>query len=276
MFGILGAFAAAVAYGAATVVQAVGVRDMAAADSRIRWRGTMRFGGGLALDLVGFLASFAALRELPLFFVEAAVASSIAVTALLAALLRHVRLGVADIAGLALTGLGMVLLALSAAAGPARRLGDKPGWALLLTGVLLAAVVAVIWRRESQAFDAVVLALFSGLGFGFVGIAARTIELRHPWNLLLHPTLWALLVHAAVAVVAYGLALSRGRVVAVAAITFAAETVMPAAIGLGFLGDAVRPHFVLVAASGFIATLGGSIMLAAQAEPAVSGPARRE
>ena len=69
---------------------------------------------------------------------------------------------------------------------------------------------------------------------------------------------------------AFAVALERGRVVTVAAVTFAVETVVPAAIGLVWLGDAVRPgpSWVVVAVLGVVATLGGSIALASHVEPA--------
>ena len=83
--GLLGAFAAAVLYGAATVLQAAGVRSLrlvpagAPLPARL-WAGRL-YAVGLALDGLGFLASIAALRTLPLFVVQSAIASSVAVTA---------------------------------------------------------------------------------------------------------------------------------------------------------------------------------------------------
>ena len=86
--GLLGAFAAAVLYGAATVLQAAGVRHLrtvpASAPLAARlWAGRL-YAVGLGLDAAGFLASIAALRTLPLFVVQSAIASSVAVTAVLA------------------------------------------------------------------------------------------------------------------------------------------------------------------------------------------------
>ena len=66
---------------------------------------------------------------------------------------------------------------------------------------------------------------------------------------------------------AYGLALSRGRVTTVAALTFATETVIPAVIGLVALGDRVVPGQAPTAAVAFVVTLGGCIALAGRAEP---------
>ena len=54
---------------------------------------------------------------------------------------------------------------------------------------------------------------------------------------------------------------------AVAAITFAIETVVPAAIGLALLGDAVRGSTWPLAIAGFVITLGSCFVLAGQSEP---------
>ena len=125
------------------------------------------------------------------------------------------------------------------------------------------------------------LAVASGLGFGGVGIASRVLVVPDPWvGLLLSPTAWAIVAYAAVALVCYGLALDRGSVTTTAAVTFAVETVVPSAIGLVLLHDQVRAGYPVVAAVGFVATLGGCIALAHRSEPppepdeVESGPGR--
>jgi hypothetical protein len=52
----------------------------------------------------------------------------------------------------------------------------------------------------------------------------------------------------------------------VAAISLAIETVVPAAVGLRWLGDAVRPGFTALAVLGFLATLGGCLALSRSGE----------
>lgn len=278
--GLLGAAVAAIAYGAATILQALGVRRVSAvaagASVWTRLAAGRLYGLGLVLDGFGFLASVAALRRLPLFLVESAVASSVAVTALLAVLVLDVRLRRIEVAALGVTSVGLVLLALSAEPGPGRHVGAAAGW-LLLASVAPVVLLIVIGSYDRAAGRAtVVLATASGFGFAIVGIAARTLHVRHPWwSTAAEPVVWALAAQGVLASVAYGLALHRGRTTTVAAITFVVETVLPTAVGLAFLGDTIRTHFVPIAAVGFIATLGGSITLAGYAEtPSVTdGPA---
>ncbi|GAA2479157.1 hypothetical protein [Terrabacter carboxydivorans] len=272
--GLFGALLAALAYGAATVLQAVGVRRAAALPPGTAVLGRVRaawpYAVGLALDGVGFLASVAALRTLPLFLVESAIASSVAVTAVLSVLVLHVRLGVPEVVALLAVGAGLTGLALTAADGPAVHPGPAATWWLFAAAVLVAVLLVVGVRDRSR--GAVLLSVAAGLGFGGVGVAARLLEIPSPvWALATDGLAWALVVHAVLATVAYGMALSRGRVTTVAALTFATETVLPAAVGLVALGDRVGPGRAPWAAAAFVVTLAGCIALASRAEPGEAG-----
>lgn len=274
--GLLGALLAALAYGAATVLQAVGVRRAGALPAGTslfaRVRAGWPYAAGLALDGLGFLASVAALRTLPLFLVESAVAASVAVTAVLSVLVLHVRLGATEVVALVAIGAGLTGLALTAAEGPAVRPGSSATWWLLAAAVLVGALLVTGAVDRDRGRGAVVLSIAAGLGFGGVGVAARLLEVPSPVSALATDGIaWALVVHAGLATVAYGLALSRGRVTTVAALTFATETVVPAVIGLVALGDRVVSGHAPAAALAFVVTLGGCIALAGRAEPA--GPA---
>ena len=271
LVALLGAAVAAIAYGTATVLQAIGVQRMAAVpDGAALWTRLVAgrlYAFGLILDVLGFLASVASLRTLPLFLVESAVASSVAVTAVLAVLVLDLRLRHAEITALAVIGVGLVLLAVSAEPGPAHHAGAVAGWVLLGTAALVALMLLIGLRDANSARASLILATAAGAGYGLVGIAARALEVRHPWwRTAADPVLWALLAQGALAVIAYGFALHRGRVTTVAAITMVVETVFPAIVGLVFLGDAVRDHLTLLAVIGFVATLAGSLALANQAE----------
>jgi len=278
--GLVSAFAAAVLYGGGTILQAVGVRRAGAEPlegwwARV-WAGRL-YAYGLLLDALGFLASLLALRTLPLFVVESAVASSVAVTAVLAVMVLGVRLSGREVAALVAVGVGLVALAFSAEPGTATPLSSPATWWLLAAVVPVAALGAGGLRLVGPR-SAVALAVTAGLGFGGIGIAARVLVLPSDvWRVVLDPVAWALLAFSAIALTAYGLALQRGSVTTVAAVTFSVETVVPAAIGLLWLGDQVRPGAAPVALLGFLLTLGGSVALAGHAAEEVpetdgSGP----
>lgn len=273
MWGLLAALLTAVTYGLASVLQAVGSRRLAVApvDARLllRLARSLPYVAGLALDGVGFAASVLALRVLPLFLVQAAVASSIAVTAIGARLWLGARLGRPDQARLGVIGAGLLLLAVSAEAEGATPLPRAGQWAVLAASLLVAGVAALAARAPANR-SAVALAACAGLGFSGVGIAARAIELGPPWwGLLAEPLLWALAVAGLVALTCYAAALQRGAVTVVAAVTLAVETVLPAVVGYAALGDRARPGFLPVALLGLLLTLAGGLGLARHAEPEI-------
>ena len=113
------AFVATVSYGVGTVLQAAGARRVSTSgnlDLRLlaRLAHQSSYLVGLALDAVGFLASVVALRTLPLFVVQAAIAGSLGVTALLAPLVFGFGLARADKVAIAVLLAGLTLLGVSA------------------------------------------------------------------------------------------------------------------------------------------------------------------
>ena len=88
--GLLTAFAAALCYGVGSVLQAVAARRahrVEGLDVRLlaRLLGSWLYVVGLGLDVVGFGLSLVAVRSLPLFVVQAVLASFLAITAVLGA-----------------------------------------------------------------------------------------------------------------------------------------------------------------------------------------------
>ena len=110
------------------------------------------------------------------------------------------------------------------------------------------------------------LAVAAGLGFSGVAVAARAMG-SDPIDLALlaNPLLWAIVVYGALAVGFFGVALQRGKVTVVAAITFVIEVVVPSALGLLVFGDSIITARGL-AAAGFVLAIGGTIALSRFAE----------
>lgn len=270
-WGLAGAFAAAVAYGFATVLQAVGARREGNVDDLdVRLIGRLvrstPYVAGVALDGVGFGLSFIALRSEPLFLVQAIVASSLAVTALLAVLMLGARPAVPEwIALLSVTG-GLALLGLSAATEHPARLPqvDK----LLLVSLVIAVGIGayVVARRRSSGGrqgDAWAFGVLAGLMYAASGISARVLTSSHrPLRLLTDPALWALVSAGVLGLLLYAMALQRGTVTVATATATTADTLVPAAIGVFLLGDRPAPGHTGVAVAGFALTVAGAIALA--------------
>ncbi|MCW2505700.1 MAG: putative integral rane protein [Actinomycetia bacterium] len=267
VIGLLGALAAAVCYGSGSVLQSVGSRRIAGQadlDPRllIRLAGQLPYLAGLALDLLGFAASIVALRTLPLFLVQSAVAASVGVTAVLAARFLGARLRPVQLAALTGLGAGLVLLALSARPESAAKVPLAGQW-IVLAGALAVLALGLGSARVAGPWGAAGLAAAAGLAFGGVGISARILDLPSPWwRIVTEPPAYALAAYGILGTLLFATALQRGSVTTLSAVLFAAETVAPAAAGLLWLGDSARPGYGWAAAAGFVLTVGCAIELA--------------
>jgi len=266
VLGLACSLFAALGYGCASVLQSVAARRASSGsglDPRllVRLARSAPYISGLGLDLIAFAASLVALRTLPLFLVQSAVASSVGVTAVVAATIG-VRLHSREIASLVVLGAGLLLLASSAQPEPGAPLTLGTRWGLLSTAVLLGAAGVLAARGKGRS-SAHALAVLAGLAFTVVAVTARSLTVPRPlWHLLADPGLWAILALGMLGMLFFATALQRGSVTSATALTFAVETIVPAGIGLAFLGDTTRPGFALVAAAGFALTVSGTLALA--------------
>jgi drug/metabolite transporter (DMT)-like permease len=272
-WGLAGAFAAAVAYGAATVLQAVGARSTGRAagpDARLMLRllHSVPYVVGLALDLVGFALSLAALRSQPLFIVQAVVASSLAVTAILAVLTLNARLSLLEWFALALVTAGLTFLALSARDQPGARVSFAGRLALFVGVVVVGSAAASIARgRMRRADDAWALGCMAGLMYGAGGVGARVLANPHSLRgLLADPALWAMAFAGILGLLLFAMALQRGRVTVATSTTVVTQTLAPAALGITLLHDRPAHGRTTLAAIGFAVTVLGSVLLARYGE----------
>jgi drug/metabolite transporter (DMT)-like permease len=266
VLGLACALFAALAYGSASVLQGVAAQRAeygSGLDPRlmVRLARSVPYVSGLSLDLAAFVASLVALRTLPLFLVQSAVASSVGVTAIIAAAIG-VRLRGREVASLIVLGAGLLLLATSAQPEQGTPLTLTFRWALLASVVLLGAAGAIAARRGRRS-SAATLAVLAGLAFTVVAVAARSLTVPSPlWHALADPGLWAIFAHGGLGMLLFTTALQRGSLTTAVAVTFAVETVIPAGIGLAFLGDTTRPGYAPIAAVGFVFTIAGTLALA--------------
>ncbi len=273
LLALICALVANVSYGFGTILQAAGARRAATAGHLdlmlfARLGRQLPYLAGLALDAIGFVASVVALRTLPLFVVQSAVAGSIGVTALAAVFVFGFRLRTVDTVAIAVLIAGLALLGLSAGAEHAQHLSHT-GRALLLAGVAVVALAGIGAARLADPKGAIALAACAGLGFTGTAVAARTLHIpHHLWHLAIEPVAVALVLYGACGMLMFASALQRGSVTATSAVMFGVETVVPSIVGIAVLGDHTRPHFEPVAIIGFALTVGASLMLARYTETA--------
>jgi len=275
LLGLFAALAASVCYGVATVLQAVSARaapHTADVDPRLLLRLSRQvpFVTGLALDVVGFGLQFFALRLVPIFLVQAAMSANLAVTALVAVPVLRARLGPRDWTAMAMVCLGLALLAISA--GPEGH--HEPHGAarfVLPACVLVLGVAGFAAGRLPDPARSAVLGAVAGLGFGVVAIAARVLPGFAPGRLIAEPATYALVGGALMAFLFFATGLQRGAVTVTTAAVVVGETAVPAAVGVVWLGDQVRPGFVPVGLAGFLLAVAGALLLTRFGEP-VAGP----
>jgi drug/metabolite transporter (DMT)-like permease len=231
---------------------------------------------GLGLDAIGFVLAFVGLRHLPVFMVQAAVSSTVAVTAVLGSRYLADRLSRRDWALVGAVVLGLALVGASAAPADHRPTPGWPGTAGLLAGIpFLAASALVLDRRPwghrpagpvagaAGRRRAAALGGLSGAGFGGFAVAGRLMPAHAgAAGLLADPVLWAAVLYAVVGLALYGAALQQGSVTAVTAAAIATEALFPSAVGLLLLSDHTRPGLAAAALAGFTLAVGSALALA--------------
>ncbi|MGW4397350.1 hypothetical protein ACWEHA_18865 [Amycolatopsis nivea] len=272
VWGFLCALLSAVAYGVASVMQAVAAKAApdkggAGVDPRLLLRvlKQWKFVVGLLLDGVGFVAQIAALHVLPLFLVQATQAASLAVTAV-AVRVFGVRLGAREWTAVGVVVAGLALLGSSAESEGSSEVGL--GFRLTLAGAaVVLGIAGLLVGRAGDRVRTAGLGLVAGLCFGLVAVAGRVIPSLAPLDLLRDPALYVVAVAGALAMLFFATALQRGSVTTATAMMVLGETVMPSLIGVLLLGDRTRPGFAVVALIGFVLAVAAALALARFGEP---------
>jgi drug/metabolite transporter (DMT)-like permease len=278
LVGLGAALTAAVVFGVATVVQAVGARrvpTMRGLDVRmlLRLLREPAFLAAIVLNGVGFGLHLVALRLLPLYLAQAGIAASLVVTAALAVRLFGDRLEPLDWAGVVAVSLGLALL--TTAAGAMGRENASLTFSIAMVAVIaaLAALGAVVSRLNHWSVPAL-LGLLGGLAFATDSVAVRVMPVLSPGALWHAVPTYAFLASSALGFLLYSMALQRGAVAAATAPLVVAQTIAPAVVGVVLLGDGVRAGHLPVAVVGLALTTLGAARLARFEGASHPAPAR--
>jgi uncharacterized membrane protein len=219
-----------------------------------------RYLGGLAVDALGWVCTVVALRQLPVFAVQAVLGGSIALTALLARLVYGSALRTVDRVAIVACVLGLVLVAGSARAGPPPAVSATTDAELAAAAVLLAVVAVWLWRR-GRAWP---LAMVAGLAFGATSLAVRAVHVQAGGldELLTQPGPYLVVGFWAVGISSYSRALTLGSLARVTAVFLVTEVVVPGLVGIALLGDTVRTGGWVPMAIGLLLAVGGVVVLA--------------
>lgn len=269
---LIAALVAALLYGIASVMQAIAVRAASTKAPNavggkvdpglvVRMLGQWRFVASMGLDLLGFVAQLVALQRLPLFAVQAMVASNLAVTAVVASRVIGVRLQPREWAAALGVVAGVGLLGSSAGGEGATQVGAIFKLALILAAAGLA-LIGMAAAKLAEPYRTIALGITAGLGYGVVGIAARVLNGFDPSHLVRDPASYAIIAAGIISFMFYATALEGGSVTTATAVVVLAETVPPAVIGVIFLGDQTRHGLAGLAWLGFSLAVACAVLLA--------------
>jgi drug/metabolite transporter (DMT)-like permease len=273
---LIAALVSALCYGIAAVMQAIAVRSAShqpgglAPDGGagrvdpgllVRLVRQWPFVASILIDLVGFVAQLVALRRLPLFAVQAIIASNLAVTAVFAAWLMRVTLHWRE--WLAVFGVvaGVGLLGSSAGSEGASRVGSTFQLGLIVA-VVGVAVGGVLAARLPNPARTPVLGAIAGIGYAVLAVSARILPGFTPHQLVRDPATYTLAAAGIVSFMMYATALEGGSVTVATAAVVIAETLPPAIVGVLLLGDSTRRGLTGVAAVGFALAVVCAVALA--------------
>lgn len=266
IIALLAALGAAAVFGLAAVLQGVatdGAPDQDRLDPWLLWRLVRRpvFLAALLCNGVGLVLHVRALQDLPLFLVQAVIASSVAVTAVLSVRAFGVALSQRQWAAVAAVVVGLALLAPTAVEGEAHQTTGTAA-VVLLAAMAAVAVASVAAGHLHGAPGAVLLGLLGGTGFGIVAVCARLLPGLTPGELLRAPVTYVMAFSGVLAFLLYSSAMQKGSVTVTTAALVVPQTAVPALVGTLLLGDQVRDGFGAVAVLGFVLALVGAVGLA--------------
>lgn len=273
---LLAAIVSALCYGIASVMQAIAVRSTSrrtvasqageagmGVDPGLLLR-LLRQGPflvSIAIDLLGFIAQLVALRRLPIFAVQAIMASNLAVTAVFAAWLMKARLSAREWMAVGGVVVGVGLLGLSAGAEGAKQVGSAFQLGLIVA-VIGVGVLGFAAAKLPNPAKTPVLGAIAGLGYAVLAVSARILPGFAPAQLIKNPATYTLAAAGIVSFMLYATALEGGSVTTATAAVVLAETMPPALVGVIFLGDRTRPGLTVVAALGFALAVLCAVLLA--------------
>jgi drug/metabolite transporter (DMT)-like permease len=275
LVSLLAAVLSAICYGIAAVMQAIAVR---AASNRtaevvgeagqgvdpgllVRMLRQGLFLGSIAIDLLGFVAQLVALRDLPLFAVQAIMAANLAVTAVFAAWIMKARLAPREWLAVAGVVIGVALLGLSAGAQGATRVGSEFELGLIVA-VVAVGVAGFAVARLPNPVRTPALGAIAGLGYAVLAVSARILPGFAPLQLIRSPAAYTLAAAGIVSFLLYATALEGGSVTTATAAVVLAETMPPALVGVIFLGDTTRRGLAGIGALGFVLAVVCAVALA--------------
>jgi hypothetical protein len=264
---------AALGYAGGSTLQSAAVDHRSPAPTTAR---TLRYLAGLALDGTAWALSLVALHGLPVYVVQAILASSLAFTVVFARIWQHTALRGRDAAaiGALIPALAVIALAGREQSTPVISHATTAYLTIFGIGTVGAVTLALTAGRRNARRSAAIPAVLAGLCFSVTALAGRAVHLSAPlWHNLQQPLVWVIAATGTAGTLAYAAALERGPVGPATAQLWAVEVVVPAAAAVPLLGDTVRPGWLPASAIAVLVVVAVTNVLAGT--PKVTEPVRR-
>ncbi len=264
---MLAAFACALCNGTAAVLQKISAdkeKNVTSLDARLLWRlfQDMSYVSGIGLDVLGWILTLYAVHYLPLFLVEAIIAANIVITALIERLFRHQEINRWSYFAIIIILVGLILVAIASSAGRSEPISNVVRWIIIFSPLPLGIAGYILARLKSYR-STVGLAILSGLAFGDTSVIGRIFSVSHPlWHTFYNPLIYSLLVSGSLGVLLFSTALQRAQATVMNATMTASQILIPAVVGIAFLGDNARNGLWYLVVLGCSLSLGGVIVLA--------------
>jgi hypothetical protein len=195
---------------------------------------------GLALDLLAGIFTLIAVTKLPLFLVQAVIASSILLTAWFERWFSHRTLKPHTYPAALAVVIGLVFVALAAHSENTAAVGPVLKNVLLLSPIFFAVTGGIALKLKDR-LGYVSLGILSGTAFGCISIIGRVLAYPYPfWNILKNPLIWVIVIDGALGMLLFTAALQRSLATVVNGVMISTETTVPILAGIILLGDTAR------------------------------------
>lgn len=222
-----------------------------------------RFLAGLGLDALAWSCTVVALRHMPVFAVQATLAGSIALTALVARYYKNEWLRPVHRLAIGASILGLVLVASSAGGDRVPpRAGESTTVFVLAGALVVLMLLTVLLRRIPRPWPSAIMA---GLGLGGGAVSVRAMHITADnflVGLLTEPLVYVLIGMWATGLYNYARALRRGDVATVTALFMVTQVLVPGMVGIVLLGDTIRDGWYVPMVLGLLLAVYGVSILA--------------
>lgn len=271
------ALACALCNGAAAVLQKISAdkeKNVKSLDASFLWRLLQNkpYTAGILLDLLGWILTLYAVRLLPLFLVEAIIALNIVFAALFESFLRRQKLSWRLYAAISVILVGLVILAVSSSPERAHQ-PTAIVRLLIILAPLPIGLIGYVLARSKGYRTSIGLASLGGFAFGYTSVIGRIFTPSHPlWHTLFNPLIFSLIASGGLGILLFSIALQRAQATIMNATMTASQTIIPAIVGIAFLGDHARSGFWPMVVLGGALALSGVLLLIVTPRQQSPGP----